>query len=451
MARKMISSLFQSSGDSDAARRGPRVTPDPLLTIRLPVGNQGIVLDLSEEGLGFLAASPIDEGRSLRFVLADRSNKRTEATGQLMWKDAAGKRCGLQFTQVSMELRALIQSYLGQEGSDAMGANEPLPPGFDIPDSFPSQIHAGIGLPEMEMKRPRKWNFAANATTIVAAILVAATIWYNIGGQRKVISLESVKRHVVAFVFTKMNRIPSGWTAKLNLHPALTTEPKQKSVAAVPAAVANTPQPESAAEANVTTTSGAQAPEPAIEKVQEPIAAAQAAPSIKMAAKVTAEPTTKPATEPAAKATIKPGTGAAAQTVEEISSHPEKNEPAETRPPELHTVAAPVEQTDEQVAAARKLLTKQDDPANQSKGVQLLWQAVAKGNPAAEVELATLYLSGTGVSKSCSQALVLLKAAESRKSATAQQKLAELPQFGCAASGNNATASMRPAVDSEQQ
>ena len=79
----------------------------------------------------------------------------------------------------------------------------------------------------------------------------------------------------------------------------------------------------------------------------------------------------------------------------------------------------------------------------------MLWQAVAKGNPAAEVELAGLYLSGTGVSKSCSQAVVLLKAAQNRKSATAQQKLAELPQFGCPSEGDS-PASLKPAVDSDR-
>src|SRR5579872_6090497 len=114
MSFQKVPSLFDAAG-SAKPRRAPRVTPDPLLTIRLPEGNQGVVLDLSEEGLGFLAASPIDEGRSIRFVLSDRSNRKSEATGQLMWKDAAGKRCGLQFTEVSNELREMIQSCLGQD------------------------------------------------------------------------------------------------------------------------------------------------------------------------------------------------------------------------------------------------------------------------------------------------------------------------------------------------
>ena len=72
------------------------------------------------------------------------------------------------------------------------------------------------------MNRPRKWNFLANATTVVAATLVAATIWYNIDGQRKLPSLDTIKGYVAQFVFTKINHVPFGWTAKLDLHLAQT-------------------------------------------------------------------------------------------------------------------------------------------------------------------------------------------------------------------------------------
>ena len=440
MALKMIPSLFQS-GDPETPRRGPRVTPDPLLTIRLPEGNQGIVLDLSEEGLGFLAASPIDEGRSIRFVLADRSNRRSEATGQLMWKDAAGKRGGLRFTQVSSELRELIQSYLGQEGSGAAGADEPLPPGFDIPDSFPSQIHAGIGIPELEVNRPRKWNFLANATTVVAATLVAAAIWYNIDGQRKLPSLDTIKGYVARFVFTKINHVPFGWTAKLDLQSA---QAKAAVTNATPAANVGP-----AMEAQTEPASAAADPSAGAPLSAQPTGDDSQATASSMAAPARAPEPVAPSVEAAAPVTQHPR---AAEAPVEVRSSPAKASvkdeiTAKTR--EMSVAAAPDEDSENQLAAARKLLTKEVDPVNQTKGIRMLWQAVAKGNPAAEVELAGLYLSGTGVSKSCSQAVVLLKAAQSRKSAAAQQKLAELPQFGCPSDSDSA-ASLKPAVDSDR-
>lgn len=446
MALKKIPSLFQS-GDPETPRCGPRVTPDPLLTIRLPEGNQGIVLDLSEEGLGFLAASPIDEGRSIRFVLADRSNRRSEATGQLMWKDAAGKRGGLRFTQVSSELRDLIQSYLGQEGSGAAGADEPLPPGFDVPDSFPSQIHAGIGIPELEVKRPRKWNFLANATTVVAATLVAAAIWYNIDGQRKLPSLDTIKGYVAQYVFTKINHVPFGWTSKLDLH--LPQKEKAGTAVTNAAPVANV-APATEAKAETASATPATSPDAPVSGLPTSGGAQVMASS---GAAVAPAPQPVPTTvEAAAPVAQQPRF---AEMPVKADSHPAKavmKDEEAAKSPEaamLATPAAAVDEADDQLAAARKLLTKQNDPANQTKGIRMLWQAVAKGNPAAEVELAGLYLSGTGVSKSCSQAVVLLKAAQSRKSATAQQKLAELPQFGCP-SEDDSSASLKPAVDSDR-
>ncbi|MGH9562486.1 MAG: hypothetical protein ACRD3S_13620, partial [Terracidiphilus sp.] len=78
-----------------------------------------------------------------------------------------------------------------------------------------------------------------------------------------------------------------------------------------------------------------------------------------------------------------------------------------------------------------KLLSNEGDSVSQGKGIQLLWQAVEKGNPAAEAELAGLYLRGRGVSKSCSQAIVLLKAAQSRRNIAADHTLSTLSEFGC--------------------
>ena len=84
-----------------------------------------------------------------------------------------------------------------------------------------------------------------------------------------------------------------------------------------------------------------------------------------------------------------------------------------------------------EIALARKLLREDSDASNPPKAVQLLWQAVEKGSAPAEIELAGLYLAGRGVSKSCSQALVLLTAAQNHKSALAEQRLRSLPRYGC--------------------
>jgi hypothetical protein len=56
----------------------------------------------------------------------------------------------------------------------------------------------------------------------------------------------------------------------------------------------------------------------------------------------------------------------------------------------------------------------------------LLWTAVAKGNLAAELKLARLYLQGNGVGKSCEQARVLLQAASAKGYTQARKMLVVL-------------------------
>jgi TPR repeat protein len=84
-----------------------------------------------------------------------------------------------------------------------------------------------------------------------------------------------------------------------------------------------------------------------------------------------------------------------------------------------------------QLALALELLQKNADSENQAKAAQLLWQAVERGNVAAEVDLANLYLLGQGVARSCGQARVLLTAAQTHKSELAGQKLDDFPKYGC--------------------
>jgi TPR repeat protein len=57
--------------------------------------------------------------------------------------------------------------------------------------------------------------------------------------------------------------------------------------------------------------------------------------------------------------------------------------------------------------------------------------AVEKGNSAAEVLLAGLYLRGDGVAKSCEQGRVLLQSASKSGNAEADAKLDELNANGC--------------------
>jgi len=85
-------------------------------------------------------------------------------------------------------------------------------------------------------------------------------------------------------------------------------------------------------------------------------------------------------------------------------------------------------------AAAEELAPPQEQPAGGlvlGKEPRALWARVAKDDALAEVALAKLYLAGEGVTKSCVQARLLLRAAADKGNAEAEQKLAQLNRKGC--------------------
>jgi TPR repeat protein len=66
------------------------------------------------------------------------------------------------------------------------------------------------------------------------------------------------------------------------------------------------------------------------------------------------------------------------------------------------------------------------------KDVRSLWNLVAKGDVSAELTLGTMYFTGSGVTKNCSQARRLFSAAAKKGNEEAKQKLAELDNGACA-------------------
>jgi TPR repeat protein len=55
-----------------------------------------------------------------------------------------------------------------------------------------------------------------------------------------------------------------------------------------------------------------------------------------------------------------------------------------------------------------------------------LWRAVGKGNPQAPVELARMYEEGSGVTRNCDQAQLLLRAAAARGNQQAKLSLRDM-------------------------
>lgn len=93
---------------------------------------------------------------------------------------------------------------------------------------------------------------------------------------------------------------------------------------------------------------------------------------------------------------------------------------------------------DAELANALQYLRGDGGPGEASVAAKWLWASVKKGNPNAAMVLADLYVWGQGVPQNCEQARVLLIAAAKRGSVEAAQKLQDMDMDGC---GNAPTAS----------
>ena len=92
-----------------------------LAYISLPFNNGGIVLDVSEGGLGFHAIAPVEADGPIHFRFAVDSSKRIKAVGELAWKDETGKTGGLRFTELPDEIREYIREWAAQSRTNGLG------------------------------------------------------------------------------------------------------------------------------------------------------------------------------------------------------------------------------------------------------------------------------------------------------------------------------------------
>ena len=96
--------------------------------------------------------------------------------------------------------------------------------------------------------------------------------------------------------------------------------------------------------------------------------------------------------------------------------------------------------------AAKKVFSGADEMAKANNAsdsaaeAAWLWKATAKGNPAAPVRLADMYVKGDGVPRSCEQAMVLLKTAATKENALARNRLASMYSSGICVQRNRVEA-----------
>jgi len=120
-----------------------RKVPEHFAYLSLPFNNGGIVVDVSEGGLGFHSIAPLEADVPIHFRFAIDSATRIRAVGELAWKDETGKTGGLRFTQLPEEIREQIRVWAGQSKERAKERAKASV--LDIPIAEPA-IEAEVAL-----------------------------------------------------------------------------------------------------------------------------------------------------------------------------------------------------------------------------------------------------------------------------------------------------------------
>jgi TPR repeat protein len=110
------------------------------------------------------------------------------------------------------------------------------------------------------------------------------------------------------------------------------------------------------------------------------------------------------------------------------------------KPKSTHSDQSSGEVASTQETAGAEEMTKAKNASDAAAQAAWLWKATAKGNPDAPVQLADMYVKGSGVPRSCEQAMVLLKTAAEKANVLARNRLAAMYSTGSCVQRNRVEA-----------
>ena len=165
-------------------RQATRTKAQRLAYINLEPANGGIILNVSEGGLGFHSTAPVQESKIIRFSVTER-NRRIEGEGELAWTDQTRKRGGLRFINLPPESREQILSLIRQPlvprpAGNGERAPIPLPeeiPQFKIDRMNPSSAQEDDLAALMEARKRGGWlsGFSGGLLTgLLVSVLVGS-------------------------------------------------------------------------------------------------------------------------------------------------------------------------------------------------------------------------------------------------------------------------------------
>lgn len=478
---------FVKGAPMEERRLSPRTRMGELVYMNMLPENGGILLDVSSAGLGFQAADPIATGEPIHIRLSAGWIDGIELFGDLMWLDNARKRGGLRFGQLPEEVRKQIQEWVG--GSPAPSpdvrdsapvaienapprhgdststeagqsfvddSTSPSPPMRNQPDPGSARSPAGpvsgpprfLPAPTLPARAPRPpYNGLPSYSPGWGSMGVHALEERADAPHRKqrlgtVALTVAFSLVVAAGVFSFLNKREAG-ESLIRLGEALSGEHPQQSAkpeaAATPSFIAAS-APVSSLSATAPGVNGPATNVPRDSELgalagSDAMSSASAADRTRQSAEAGRQIESGEASPPmqSRQADPTPRAEGAKRLDASSSSAQSETKNASTKSARRSSEVFPREGDGRiELALAQQYLHGTSVREDGAMAAHLLWVAVGRGNTEAELELADLYLRGEGIPrKNCEQARILLIAASNSGNPVADQKLAELRDYGC--------------------
>jgi hypothetical protein len=394
-----------------------------LVYLELGRENGGVMLNLSEEGCGFQAITPVKCGES-RSGFQINGGRRIAGDAEIVWADESGVMGGLRFLNLPPEARKEIRSWLEETNAPmeygyasaaaaAAGAgvsarpnrtNVPPPVG---PDQFTRETPPyRAPLQEAAAPPPQKPAYS-NAASLGYPVLDEPR--YNSPFTEAIVPYQDYPQRKSAAVWRGI-AVAATMVAVLALGIMY-----QKDVG------------------NSLIWLG--------ETMSGKTKASTVAPSEKPAGSAsTALPTTGPQTAPSNDPSDKNSAAGAPDVIDPTAADMKAAEDLAKTAPTTRTQqsagngpnAANVADRSVSVLEKQNAAAVKPEPSwSETDSVEALWGAVQAGSVSAEVSLAERFARGAGVSKNCDQAKVLMKAAANKGNREARLRLYELESGGC--------------------
>jgi hypothetical protein len=397
-----------------------------LVYLELGRENGGVMLNLSEEGCGFQAITPVKCGES-RFGFQINGGRRIAGDAEIVWADESGVMGGLRFLNLPPEARKEIRSWLEETNAPmeyghasaaaasaaAAGAGVGARPNrTNVPPPLSPDQYTREAPPyratQQEATPPTSQKPAySNASSLGYPVLdeprynspfTEAIVPYQDYPQRK----SATVWRGIAVVATMVAVLALGIMYQKDVGNSLIWLGETMSGKTKASTVAPSDKPSGSASTSLPTTGSETAP--------------------------SSDPSDENSSAGANEVTDP--TAADMKAAEDLNktAAPTRTQPSTGNGPNAANVA------DRSVSVLEKqnaVAAKPEPSWSETDSVEALWGAVQAGSVSAEVSLAERFARGAGVSKNCDQAKVLMKAAASKGNREARLRLYELESGGC--------------------